>query len=93
MFSSFLMGAEAYLGFFLNRFEPEIIVLKDNEFDISYLNFNSFAKANATYNKNEVEVVNKGDKLLLSYENRIIGKVREKATSAENWTLLEKYFI
>jgi hypothetical protein len=92
MYSSLTMGAEVYLGLFLNRFEPEFIKLHDNQFEISYINFRSFVKPYAIYNKSEVKVGNKGDMLVISSNDKVIANIRKGALSAEDWTKANDYF-
>jgi hypothetical protein len=88
-----LIGLEAYFVFYLNRFEPKVIRLHKENFEIMYRNYKFFEKADRVYLKNDTKVVAKRDMLILSNNNSIVGKVRKKELTYEDWRTITNYFV
>jgi hypothetical protein len=78
--------------FYLNRFEPKLIKLDNDIFEITYSNQRYFKREKANYSKNSVNVLDENDKLILSNEAGIIAKIRRKALEPEDWETLRNYF-
>ena len=92
IWSTSLIGLETYFVLYLNRFEPKVIRLHKENFEIIYRNYKYFEKADTVYLKNDINVVTKKDVLILYNDNNIVGKVRKKELTDEDWTTITNYF-
>jgi len=89
---SALLGAGTYFNLYLNRFEPRLIELDNENFEITYFNQIIFAGKDRYYSKNVINVLKKDDALILSYNTNIVAKIRKTALSPEDWETLKNYF-
>jgi len=91
--ATLLIGLETHFVFYLNRFEPKLMRLHNENFEITYSNYKFFEKEAGNYMKENIKVIVENSVLILSNNDGIIGKVRKKAVSNEDWKTVTEYFI
>ena len=88
-----LIGLETYFVLYLNRFEPKVIRLHKENFEIIYRNYKFFEKADMVYLKNNIKVIAKKGMLILSNNNIVVGKIRKNDLNEEDWKTITGYFV
>jgi hypothetical protein len=91
--STMLTGLALMIVFYLNRLDAKSVILKEGNFEINYFDQGRFfTKKDISFNKNDITVLDKSDKLTLSTNSGIVARLRKKAADAEDWITLENYF-
>ncbi len=84
-FSMLIVFCGVLLVFYLNRYDVEIIKITDKNIDIEYFNKSFFKQKRLLISRNDIDIEEKDNGILLLKDLATIGVIREKSLIAEDW--------